>query len=437
MKLTSRILIGAGCFTLLLVSWVIAINSKSDAEKQIELIQQATELMKHGIYISAVPLLEEAAGYNAAHTLVAETELKKAYLALIDKRGFNRKYVSLLEKQMNRRGTGAEVFAEAANYYIKISRLQDALGVLKTGIEKTGSDDLFEMYENNRYAYEMTRTPFDYIAAIYGGAVQVCIDGLWGIARANGTTLIPCEYERVSTFSTDRAIVEKGGEIYAVDRDNNRVSVLRERAVGFGNFADNRIPLLIDGSWRRATGDFILGAAHFEQLGMYSDGYAAAKTGGKWGVIDLSNEWLVPPEYDEIIQDELGRCYAQGAVFARKGGAVYLIVRGQLTGDYFEDARPFSNEGYAAVLKNGKWGFIDANGIVIIDFVFDDALSFGQHLAAVKWGEHWGYVSRYGRIAIEPVFLEAKSFSNGSAPVLTERGWQFITLLEYKKGVSL
>jgi hypothetical protein len=74
---------------------------------------------------------------------------------------------------------------------------------------------------------------------------------------------------------------------------------------------------------------------------------------------------------------------------------------------------------------------------VKIPFIYDDALSFGEHLAAVKIGELWGYISLYGHIVIEPVFFDAKSFSNGSAPVLTGRGWQLITLLEYKKGVAL
>ena len=436
MKLATRILIGAGCCVLLLISWAITINSKSDSEKQLELIRQAADLTKDGIYIRAVALLEDAAGYNASHTLTAETELKKVYLALIDKRGFNRKYTGLLEKQMNRRDASADIFAEAANYYLGISRIQDALAVLLTGIEKTGSDDLVGIYENNRYACEASRTSYDYVAAIYGPTVQVQIGELWGIARADGTALIPCEYERISTFSIDRAIVEKNGEIYAVDRDNNRVAVLKENAIDFGNFTENRIPLLIDGNWRRATGDFALGTATFERLGAYSSGYTAAKMDGKWGVIDLVSEWLVPAEYDEIVMDELGRCYAQGAVFGRKGETVYLLVGGQQTGYSCEDARPFSTSGYAAVKRNGKWGYIDANGTEVISFIFDDALSFGQHLAAVKLGEFWGYISRYGHIVIEPVFLEAKSFSNGSAPVLTQRGWQFITLLEYK-GVKL
>ena len=71
-----------------------------------------------------------------------------------------------------------------------------------------------------------------------------------------------------------------------------------------------------------------------------------------------------------------------------------------------------------------------------IDFQFDDALSFGQHLAAVKVGDLWGYVSLQGEVVIDPVFLEAGSFYEGSAPVRTADGWQFITLLEFKKGAA-
>jgi len=412
---------------------MIAINSESASEKQLALIRQATELVNDGIYIRAVPLLEEAAGMNAAHTLMAEEELKKAYLMLLGNRGFGRRYTGLLEKQMNRRDAGSDVFTEAANYYLGISRITEALTVLKTGIERTGCIDLITLYENNRYSYETSRTSYDYVAAIFGTTVQVQAEGLWGIARSDGITIIPCQYDKISTFSGDRAVVMKDGEIFAVDRNNNRVAFLRENAVSIGNLADNRIPLLIDGNWLRATGEFTIGTAAFEQIGMYSGGYAAAKMGGGWGVVDLGLQWLIPPEYDAVIMDELGRCYAQGVVFARIGNEVFMFIDGQRTGAIFEDARPFSDDGYAAVKRNGKWGFVDANGVEVIGFVFDDALSFGQHLAAVRIGEYWGYISRYGHVVIAPSFPEAKSFSNGSAPVRTERGWQFITLLEYKR----
>jgi hypothetical protein len=135
--------------------------------------------------------------------------------------------------------------------------------------------------------------------------------------------------------------------------------------------------------------------------------------------------------------DELGQSCAQGAVFVKKGNSVCLFVDGSQVGEAYDDAKPFGREGYAAVKKNGKWGFIDTSGDIKIGCQFDDALSFGQHLAAIKRDGFWGYISLYGKIVIEPVFLQAKSFADGSAPVLTERGWRFISLLEYSKGAGL
>ena len=400
-------------------------------------MEKAAALIDDGIYVLAIPLLEEAAGYNTAHTGQVEEALKKSYLALINTQGYNMKYTGLLETQMSRGKADPAVFAEAANYYLEISKIPDALEILRTGIAKTGDASLIDLYERNRYVYGINRSVYDYATAIVESTIQVRRDGLWGLAVSSGDLLLPCEYEKISTFGSDRAIVKKDGEIYAVNIDNNRIAKLNEYASDFGNYANDRIPLLINGTWQRATGDFSIGTVSFERFGMYSEGFAAAKIDGKWGVVDMAFDWLLPPEYEGIIQDELGRCCARGAVFAQNNGMVYLFIKGRQVGEAFDDARPFSTEGYAAVKRNGKWGFVDIDGVVVIDFTFDDALSFGQHLAAVKQDELWGYISLSGSIVIEPVFFEAKSFSGGSAPVLTERGWQLITLLEYKKGVSL
>jgi hypothetical protein len=412
------------------VTWIIATSSRSTAEKQLALINEATALIDDGIYIRAVPLLEEAAGYEAAFTVAAESLLKRTYLALMDNRGYPRRYTTLLEKQMNRSDAKPYIFLEAADYYLSISKTPEALSVLRIGIERTNNEDLVKLYESIRYAFNISRAAYEDVTAIFHNTIQVKSDGKWGIANADGILVIPCQYDKISTFNRDRAIVRSENSIYAIDIDNNRIAIPKETVVDFGNFAENRISVLIENRWRRATGEFAAGDKAFDDIGTYSGGYAAAKYNGRWGVIDISDNWLVSADFDEIIQDELGRCYAQDAVFVRQNGVVYLFTSGSFLETVFEDARPFSDEGYAAVMKNGKWGFINTNAQEIIPFVFEDALSFGQHLAAVKTGEYWGYINLYGNIVIEPTFYNAKSFSGGSAPVLTDRGWQFITLLE-------
>ena len=438
MKRKNRAILAICACLLLLVSWAIVIKSKSPIEKQSDLMKKADALMMDGIYVRAVPLLEEAAGYKTKNTQIAQEQLKKAYLALLETRGYRKKYRNLLEEQMRHERAEPEIFLEAAEHYMASSQISEALKILRYGIEKTGSENLVAFYESNRYGYEVDRNIYEKAAAIFEGTSQVYREGLWGIANADGILLIPCQYDKISTFYIDRAIVMKDDVIYAVNKDNNRISKLSEEALDFGNYAQNRIGLLLKEGWKRANGEFDIGSAVFEEIGMYSGGYAYGKIDGKWGVVDQSLNWLVPAIYEGIVCDELGRCYGQGAVFVKIGNeGVYLLINGQKVGGPYDDARPFSDVGFAAVKRNGKWGYIDLEGTVQIGFQFEDALSFGQHLAAVKTQGGWGYINESGRVVIEPIFDGAKSFSGGSAPVLTTRGWQFITLLEYRKEVRL
>ena len=405
-KRINRILLAVGCGLLLLLSWLTVITARSDAQKQAELLAQADAYIQDEIYIRALPLLEEAAGYDAKHTIEAEEALKNVYLHLIGQSGYSTKYTNLLSKQMGRKDADPAVFAEAAEYYLEASKESEAFAVLRDGIAKTGSEELTELYEDVRYQYKVSSYTYQDVTAACNGAIPVELDGYWGLASASGSLVIPCEYDQISTYSNGQAIVRKGAVISAE-------------------------------GWVVANGTFGTGGLLLEELGMYSDGCAAAKLDGKWGVLGADGqEWVIPPEYDGIVQDELGRCWAQDAVFVRQDGQVLLLVDGEPVGEPYEDARPFA-DGWAAVKKDGKWGFIDTQGTVMLDYQFEDALSFGQHLAAVKQGRNWGYISLRGELVIEPIFLEARSFSQGSAAVRTADGWKFITLLEYEGGTGL
>ena len=436
-KRINRILLAAGCGLLLLVSWLMVITARSDAQRQEELLAQADAYVQDEIYIRALPLLEEAAGYDAKYTIEAEEALKDVYLHLIGQSGYSTKYTDLLDKQMAREDAAPAVFAEAAEYYLEASKEEEAFAALREGIAKTGSEELTGLYEDVRYQYKVSSYTYQDVTAVCNGAIPVKLDGYWGLASASGSLVIPCEYDQISTYSNGQAIVRKGSVISGVDSDNNRVALLHREATDFTNFNENRLGLKTPEGWVVANGNFGTGSLLLEELGMYSNGCAAAKLDGKWGVLSSDGqEWVLPPEYDGIVQDELGRCCAQDAIFVVQDGMVRLLVDGEQVGDSYEDARPFA-DGWAAVKKDGKWGFIDTEGNVMVDYQFEDALSFGQHLAAVKQGRNWGYISLRGEMVIEPIFLEACSFSQGSAAVRTADGWKFITLLEYEGGTGL
>jgi len=56
------------------------------------------------------------------------------------------------------------------------------------------------------------------------------------------------------------------------------------------------------------------------------------------------------------------------------------------------------------VLKDGKWGYIDTTGKVVIQPQFVKARFFREGLAAVMVGIKWGYIDTTGKIVIQPQF---------------------------------
>ncbi|MEO5925990.1 MAG: WG repeat-containing protein [Bryobacteraceae bacterium] len=70
---------------------------------------------------------------------------------------------------------------------------------------------------------------------------------------------------------------------------------------------------------------------------------------------------------------------------------------------------------------DGKAGYIDGRGQLVIQPHFDEASPFSEGLAAVRIGDvstgKWGYIDSVGHLEIEPRFGGAGAFSNGLALV--------------------
>ncbi|MBP5515767.1 MAG: TonB family protein [Bacteroidales bacterium] len=75
---------------------------------------------------------------------------------------------------------------------------------------------------------------------------------------------------------------------------------------------------------------------------------------------------------------------------------------------------------------NGKYGYIDKTGNIVIKPQFDGAGGFNDGLAPIKVGDKWGYINTTGKIAIKPQYKFAWVFSEGLAVVqnqITEWGY--------------
>jgi len=88
----------------------------------------------------------------------------------------------------------------------------------------------------------------------------------------------------------------------------------------------------------------------------------------------------------------------------------------------FDDAKSF-NCGRAFVGDlfprkfETRWGIIDTSGFFVAHYKFLRVHNYSEGLASVKEDDKWGFVDRKGEYAIEPKFSYAGSFSDGLAYV--------------------
>lgn len=76
--------------------------------------------------------------------------------------------------------------------------------------------------------------------------------------------------------------------------------------------------------------------------------------------------------------------------------------------------------------QNGKWGYIDEYGSIVISPQFDYAAPFSEKLAMIFQNDKSGYIDRNGQQVIYPQFENAGDFHEGFAGVMVNGKFGFI-----------
>jgi len=82
------------------------------------------------------------------------------------------------------------------------------------------------------------------------------------------------------------------------------------------------------------------------------------------------------------------------------------------------------------IIKNGKWGFIDRTGQVVIEPAFDDAWPFENDLAVIRKGDEktgkYGLIDLNGKIIFQPLSEKSPYFSDDVAWIRINNKWGLI-----------
>ncbi len=279
--------------------------------------------------------------------------------------------------------------------------------------------------------------------------------GKVGVANADAVELLPISYEGVYTLNTTLPelryfLVVKDSLCALFDHDYKQVTpfvyqFLRDIDRQYDEKATDKRQTLY-----YAMKDYKVGIIdssgvvvlpfEYDKIGPYSQNCFVFMKDGKIGAVNDKNEMLLPFKYDMILPPNR---YIDSLYAVQSGGKWALAHRGgNLVTDYI-----FSNveddimkmtlymgdnyyylwsdftEGLAAVRKDGKYGFIDKKGNLVLPMQYEGASPFSEGLAAVQGDNGWRFINKKGETVIAgPFYYCPSSFQNGYATITTDDG---------------
>ncbi len=203
-------------------------------------------------------------------------------------------------------------------------------------------------------------------------------DGKYGFSDKNGDTLIECKYDYVEDFSNGLALV-KNNPVYKVVDTNGVLFSLDEydQSPRFRHDMGEHhsgLPVIIKQwhcSYISSSGDVVL-EIPYQDAGSFENGKAMVFEG------DRIN---------------------------------YISKNGLILGEWIE-----KSDDYHAIKSNDKFGFIDKNGKLVIDYQFLDAKDFVNGYAQVSNGTYWAIIDKKGT-RISDWYEEIKPFQGSLAVV--------------------
>lgn len=191
----------------------------------------------------------------------------------------------------------------------------------------------------------------DYYEYDSDSLVSVTIDGKYGLAKKDGAMIVPAEYDNLPDF--DEAEFKFGVE--SIVKSGKSGIINREgKIIITAQYDDGRYPV---------------------------NGLIMVKQDGKWGIIDTAERVILPFEYSGIYPSGFSQfTLEQNGRFGFFAPDHHVL----LPCIYEKIGYPGEERGWIRVQQNGKWGWVDNTGRVMIPIRYDAVSPFAGGKAEVS-----------------------------------------------------
>ena len=322
----------------------------------------------------------------------------------------------------------------------------------------------------NRAGKVVITPKYSFAGPFSEGLAAVCSDDAkWGYIDTKGRVKVPLRYNSAGSFSEGLATVRVHHKWGYIDRNGREVIPIRLK-YNCGSFSDGRVLVIEGGKWGYldTRGERVIPAIYDDAF-PFTQGLAAVLKSGKWGYINRKGGYVISPRFNraQAFREGLAAVSLDGQLWGyvdRKGNTVIKPAFEKAPWNWFSDGR-------ALMKRQGRFGFIDTQGKVVIEPKYVGASPFREGLAhvrearedpkegygfidtkgktvlepacdwedsalhegllAVRIGDdvrtaRWGFMDRSGHMAIPAKFGWARGFSEGLAPIAVGLNWEIM-----------
>jgi hypothetical protein len=244
-----------------------------------------------------------------------------------------------------------------------------------------------------------------------------------GYIDKKGKIIIPLQFEDTCyDFSEGLASIGLNGKRGFIDETGRVVIEPRFNLRSAGGFSEGLAAISLDDKkgYVDKSGKVTMlpeFSSVFSSVEAFSEGLAVVghvsyggnlnnERNSREGYINKEFELVIPMRFKYASPFSDGRAY----VTDRDDASYYIDRTGQKI-NYPPTGRWFLFvEGLATTELNGKDGYMNLKGEVVIKRRFDEAKRFSHGVAAVRIKNKWGFIDKTGRIVIRPQFDEVEDF---------------------------
>ena len=432
MKNSKKMLIILGIAALTGYSWYSIIGSGMEEQKKYEnYLQTAREKAGLGVVSGAVK------NYNSALALhdSVDIRLEKAQCYLLDDQVDD--FIDTCEAAVELEPFNVKPYEALMEYYFENREYSGCYDVYsETKSKDIASQSIQEYFEQMKYEYKFEFDSYDNITEYRNGYAITCnSDGYYSYVNSSAGRAFGGKYIKATPFTEGyAAVIDKSGQAMVINNNGVKTYVdeSKREITDVKSYVTYGFAIQVDGKYTYVNLQFEDIGGSYDDAGAFINGFAVVRDGEKWYIVD---ETLKKSEkaFDHIKTDFVDVAFRMQRGFGKLGDSYYLIdTSGEMVnGEAYEDADVFFN-GYAAVEKNGKWGFIDENGTQVIEPQYDDAKSFANGYAAVCRNGEWFFIDEAGEEVISGDFTGAYDMrADGCAFVCVNNKWKLLELYSF------